>query len=134
MAAATANILYIEDEFFFSDTISRKLEDVGFKVTVAGDGEQGLNEALTTHYDLILLDLILPKMGGFDVLKHLKEDDKTKHVPVIILSNLSSDENKQKGESLGVVQFFVKVNSEPKDIVQAVNKLFTDKTVSPARK
>lgn len=128
------NILYIEDELFFSDTISRKLEGVGFTVVTAPDGEVGLDAAQKQHFDLILLDLILPKMDGFEVLKKLKEDAKTKHVPVVVLSNLSSDENKRRGEVLGADRFYVKVNCEPKEIVAMAQEFLKNKTVSPARK
>ena len=128
------NILYIEDELFFSDTISRKLEGVGFTVVTAPEGEVGLDAAQKQHFDLILLDLILPKMDGFEVLKKLKEDAKTKHVPVVVLSNLSSDENKRRGEVLGADRFYVKVNCEPKEIVAMAQEFLKNKTVSPARK
>lgn len=112
----TKKILYIEDEEFFAKIISKQLTEAGFDVAIAKDGEDGLEKAAEHTFDLIFLDLILPKLGGFDVLKRLKENDATKNIPVIILSNLSSKEDKKKAHELGASKFCVKMSTYPQQV------------------
>lgn len=109
-------ILYIEDEEFFANIISKQLTEAGFEVVTAKDGEEGLKAAQSEAFDLIFLDLILPKLGGFDVLKALKEDTVTKNIPVIILSNLSSQEDEKKAHDLGAEKFCVKMSTYPQQV------------------
>ncbi len=113
-------VLYIEDEAFFAKIISSKLEGSGFAVDVAVDGESGLEKLTEKKYDVVLLDLVLPKGSGFDVLEQLQSLEKNKNTPVIILSNLSSGEDTQKAKDLGARGFYVKVNSTPNEIVTLV--------------
>lgn len=110
-------ILYIEDEEFFAKIISKQLTKAGFTVEIAGDGEAGLAKATAERFDLIFLDLILPKLGGFDVLKRLKENKATKNIPVVILSNLSSEEDKKKAHEFGAEKFCVKMSTYPQQVV-----------------
>lgn len=86
------------------------------------DGETGLRLAQTENPDLILLDLILPKMDGFEVLSHLKEDQKTKEIPVIILTNLENMENINKALELGATTYLVKTQYQLEDIISKVEK------------
>lgn len=109
-------ILYIEDEEFFANIISKQLTEAGFEVVTAKNGEEGLKAAQSEAFDLIFLDLILPKLGGFDVLKALKDDDLTKKIPVIILSNLSSNEDEKKARELGAVKYCVKMSTYPQQV------------------
>lgn len=112
--------LYIEDDAFFASTISKKLEEGGFQVDTAGDGKSGVTALKNKKYDVILLDLILPQMGGFDVLKELKSTEKNKMTPVIVLSNLSSESDKHKSEDLGARTFCVKMNTTPAKVLALV--------------
>jgi len=116
-------ILYIEDEPFFAKLITKQLTNAGFAVTVKADGESGLKVATEEQFELIFLDLILPKLGGFDVLKKLKENENTKHTPVVILSNLSSDEDRKKADGLGAHMFCVKMSTYPQYIVELAEKI-----------
>jgi len=113
-------VLYIEDETFFANTISNKLKEYGFDVDLAADGESGLRALTETAYDIILLDLVLPHIGGFDVLKQIPAIEKNKKTPVIVLSNLSSDSDKRTARQLGAREFYVKMNSTPSNIATLV--------------
>ena len=113
-------ILYIEDEPFFGKVIAKKLSESGFVVDIAIDGEEGLAATEKKKYDLILLDLILPKIGGFEVLEKLKADPERKDIPVVILSNLGSKEDKERAEALDARSFHIKVNTTPSETLALV--------------
>lgn len=117
-------IAYIEDEAFFASIIKRKLEEKGFEVDVFSDGESGLAAVRNNGYQLVLLDLILPKIDGLEVLRLLKEDPVGKHVPVVVLSNQAGEENHKKAMELGAKAYYVKVNSMPNEIVNNVQTFF----------
>ncbi len=110
-------VLYVEDEKFFGDTVERVLTSVGYEVKQAADGEIGLKLAREWHPDLILLDLLLPKVEGLEVLRQLKTDLATERIPVIILSNLSTEDDVAKATALGAKKFFVKAITLPATIV-----------------
>lgn len=113
-------VLYIEDEKFFADTVEKVLSTVGYSVKQANDGEVGLKIAREWKPDLILLDLLLPKIEGFEVLKQLQADLATKGIPIIILSNLNSEDDVKKATELGARHFFVKAVTMPTNIVNMV--------------
>lgn len=115
-------VLYIEDEKFFADTVKRVLEQSGFTVEHAADGEVGLKLAREWKPDLILLDLLLPKIEGFEVLKQLKADLATKKIPVVVLSNLSSESDVERATALGAELFSVKAVTMPTTIVAIVKR------------
>jgi len=118
MGLMAKRVLYIEDEEFFAKIISKQLTEAGFEVVTAADGEGGLKAAQSESFDLIFLDIILPKLGGFDVLKALKGNPATKTIPVIILSNLSSKEDERKARELGAAKFCVKMSTYPQQVVR----------------
>ena len=101
-------ILFIEDEQAVQKAIGDILEPEGYKIINALNGEIGLRLAKTEKPDLILLDLILPKVHGFDVLKKLKEDPETKKIPVIVLTNLEEVKDVEKAIKLGATTYFIK--------------------------
>lgn len=117
---ADIRILYIEDEKFFADTVEKVLQTAGYSVKQAPDGEEGLKLAREWHPSLILLDLLLPKIEGFEVLKQLKADLATQSIPIIILSNLNSEDDVKKATDLGAKHFFVKAVTMPTNIVNMV--------------
>ncbi len=117
------NILYVEDEEFLGQTLEAMLKKAGYEVTVAPDGEQGLALALGGTFDLVLLDLLLPKMDGFEVLKRIKEDPKVASLPVIVLSNLGTKEDEQKTLSLGAKAHFVKALIDPRKLIAHVKTI-----------
>lgn len=113
-------ILFIEDEAALQKTFSDVLTQEGLKVINALDGEQGLRMAKSEKPDLILLDLILPKVHGFEVLKILKEDAATKDIPIIVLTNLESTSDVERALELGATTYLVKANYDLEDVIKKV--------------
>jgi len=115
-------ILIIEDEKDISKMYQTSLQNDGYEVVLAGNGEEGLKSALESKPNLILLDIIIPKMDGFSTLEQLKKEKVTKNIPVIMLTNLGQDEDKEKGKKLGAVDYFVKANFTPMQISAKIKK------------
>ncbi|MBA4318988.1 MAG: response regulator [Flavobacterium sp.] len=101
-------ILIVEDDKFLTRILSLRLEKSGFEVEPSFDGEDALEKIKKEEPDLIVLDLILPKKDGFEVLEELKKIKKDKKIPVVILSNLGQDLDIERGLELGVVDYIVK--------------------------
>ena len=119
-----SKILIIEDDKFLRELMVRKLEsEQGFEILSAIDGESGLKAMKERKPDTVLLDLILPGMGGFDVLAKMKEDVALAGVPVIILSNLGQQEDVDRGLQLGAVDFMVKAHFTPNEIVEKIRQV-----------
>lgn len=116
-------ILFVEDELNLQSVFAKVLAKEGFTVVQAYDGERGVQLARETKPDLVLLDLILPKKDGFAVLKELKEDPETKHIPVVVLTNLERSEDVERTLALGALTYLVKTNYELKDIVEKIKKI-----------
>jgi DNA-binding response OmpR family regulator len=116
-------ILIVEDDATILFSLKTKFEaETDIKVVTATDGELGLHKALNEKPDLILLDLILPKMLGMDLLRQLRKDASGKDVPVIIMSNLSEMEDVRGGRELGVKDYVVKADWPLDDVVKLVKK------------
>lgn len=115
-------ILLIEDEPTLQKTISEILIQEGYKMLNALDGEIGLQAALREKPDLILLDLILPKIDGFEVLENVRKNEATKNIPVIVLTNLENAAAVERALALGAQSYLVKANYELEDVVQKVKQ------------
>ena len=115
-----SKILVVEDESSLQKAMVDVLKISGFEAIGANDGSEGLLMAKAEQPDLILLDVIMPKMNGFDVLKALKADDATKKIPVIMLTNLESSGDIEQALSLGAMTYLVKTNYELDDIIKRV--------------
>ena len=115
-------ILFIEDESALQKTFGDVLKQEGYQMFSALDGEVGLRLVKTEKPDLILLDLILPKINGFEVLEKLKEDQETKDIPVIVLTHLEEMEDVQKAIELGAKDYLVKANYSLKEVVEKIKK------------
>ncbi|XOB41228.1 MAG: response regulator [Candidatus Nealsonbacteria bacterium] len=113
-------ILIIEDDRFLRELISRKLTDEGFDAVGAADGEEGIKKVKEEKPDLILLDLILPSIDGFEVLSRIKKDESVKSIPVIILSNLGQKEEVEKGLKMGAVDYLIKAHFTPGEIISKI--------------
>jgi len=117
-----AKILIIEDEATLRKTMSEYLVAEKFEAIEAPDGEIGLEEAKKEMPDLILLDIILPKKNGYEVLEELKKDEKTKKIPVILLTNLESTEDIEKAFEKGAVTYLVKSDYRLEDIIKKIKE------------
>lgn len=116
-------ILIIEDDKFLRELITQKVGRDGYEVVGATDGEEGLTMAGKEQPGLILLDLILPTMDGFEVLRRLKEQETTKNIPVIILSNLGQKEDIDKGMELGAQDYMIKAHFTPGEITEKIKSI-----------
>lgn len=123
MAKQKVKILLIEDDAFLSSMYTTKFELENFEVVCAEDGEKGVKCALEVNPRIILLDIILPNMNGFEVLQKIKENSSTKEIPVILLTNLSQKSDIDKGMSLGAVDFLIKAHFTPSEVVDKVKKV-----------
>jgi DNA-binding response OmpR family regulator len=115
-------ILFVEDEPHLQKEVGEILTQEGFEVLSALDGEEGLELIKKEKPDLILLDLILPKKDGFEVLKEMKEDEDLKNIPVIVLTNLEGMGDVEKAMSLGATTYLVKANYELENVITKIKK------------
>jgi CheY-like chemotaxis protein len=113
-------ILLAEDDRFLRKAAEATLRRSGFTVVTAVDGEEALRLAQAETPDLILLDLIMPKMQGFEVLRSLKQSPETAHIPVIVLSNLGQDRDIQQAMESGALAYLVKANLSLEELVKRV--------------
>ncbi|OHA06758.1 MAG: hypothetical protein A2934_01135 [Candidatus Sungbacteria bacterium RIFCSPLOWO2_01_FULL_47_10] len=116
-------ILFIEDEAALQKTLSSALKDAGFSVFQALDGDTGLRLIQREKPDLVLLDLILPKKDGFEVLRGLKENRETQSIPVIVLTNLGGLREVQSALDLGARDYLIKTNYKPSELVEKVKMI-----------
>lgn len=119
MTAVKKSILIAEDEKPLNHALSLKLAHEGYEVSSAFDGKEALDLIAKNKFDLVLLDLIMPNVDGFGVLKHIK--DEGIKLPVIVLSNLGQPEDKTRSEALGAEGFFIKSDIALSEIVSLVN-------------
>ena len=115
-------VLLIEDDKTFIDLLRNKCIDAGFDIEVAENGAQGLKLAIETHPDVVVTDLTMPIMDGFEFLKELREDSWGKKVPVIILSNYGDFDRISKALDIGAFYYLVKSDVEPKDVLSYIEK------------
>jgi DNA-binding response OmpR family regulator len=125
MGGQKAKVLIIEDDKFLSELISTKLDKEGFDIGLAGDGETGYKKAEEYKPDIILLDIMLPGMDGFEVLGKLKKHANAaiKNIPIIILSNFGQESKIEHGLQLGAVDYLVKANFTTGEIVEKIKKV-----------
>ena len=116
-------VLVIEDDNFLVDAYSAKLQKSGFKVSLAANGEEGWTQARAQRPDVILLDLLLTKRNGFDLLADLKADPKLKKIPVIVLSNLGQERDMAQVRQLGADEYLIKANVSMKEVVAKIEKV-----------
>lgn len=116
-------VLIVDDDAFLGGIYATKLEIEGFAVVSARDGEEGLRAALKEMPDLILLDVLMPKLDGFEVLKRLKSDPTTKAIPVIMLTNLGQKEDVEKGLAEGAEDYLIKAHFVPSEAVVKIKKV-----------
>jgi len=123
MQNSDITILLIEDDPFLLSMYSTKFELENFKVVTASDGEKGVELVQDSNPDIILLDILMPKMDGFEVLEKIKANPKTKDIPVILLTNLNQQEDVERGMELGANDFLIKAHFMPSEVVGKIKKL-----------
>jgi DNA-binding response OmpR family regulator len=119
-------IVFVEDEEALQKTLGEILKQEGYEVALASDGEAGFSLIKSEKPDLILLDLILPKMDGFEVLKRLKADIDCKDIPVIVLTNLEGIGDVGKAIELGATTYLVKAQYSLDEVLEKIKKAFGD--------
>lgn len=113
-------ILLIEDDLPMVKMYNTRLEKENFEIEVAYTGEEGLEKIKEWLPDLVVLDLMIPKIGGMELLEQLRADSKTKNLPVIILSNLSQEQDIVRSRELGVKDFLIKANFTPSQVIEKI--------------
>ena len=116
-------ILLIEDDKFLRELMVKKLLTMDYDVTSAVDGESGLSMIKEVQPDVVLLDLILPGINGFEVLEKAKQDPEIADIPVIILSNLGQKEDIERGQKLGAADFMIKAHFTPQEVVNKIKTI-----------
>lgn len=127
MANNKIKILLVEDDSFLLSMYATKFELENFEVVTAEDGEKGVRVALKEVPDIILLDVLLPKMNGFEVLKNLKANGATSNIPVILLTNLSQKDEVDRGIAMGAEDYLIKAHFMPSEVVDKIKKILDSK-------
>lgn len=123
-----AKILIVEDDPLMSRMYQKIFTFEGYDIIMAGDGEEGLEKAKTVEPTIILLDVMMPKMNGLQVLDKLKLDPATKAIPVIMLTNLAGQQDAETALSKGAVKYIVKSEYEPKEVASMVKEILAGYT------
>lgn len=116
-------ILLVEDDSFLIDIYTTKLKEEGFSMVVATDGEECLRKIKEANPDLLLLDIVLPSIDGWEILRKIKKDENLKNLKVIILSNLGQKGEVEKGFKLGAVKYLIKAHHTPSEVVEEIKKI-----------
>lgn len=118
-------VLIAEDEKPMAKALQLKLSHSGFLATIASNGEEAMNLILKEKYDIILLDIMMPKRDGFSIMTEMKA--KKINTPVVVLSNLSQEDDAKKAKELGAIAFFIKSNTPLLDIIENIKKILGTK-------
>lgn len=121
-------VLLIEDDSLLARMYKTKFTMEGFEVLIAEEGEKGLRMALEQKVDFIILDVMMPKISGLDLLAQLRQDPRGKNIPVIVLSNLAQPEKTKQALSLGAKEFLIKANVTPGEVVAKVKQYLGGKS------
>ena len=117
------SILLIEDDLFIVDIYSKKLKEAGFSVEVANDGQQALKKLKDHKSDLLLLDIVLPNIDGWEFLREIRNEPSLKDLQVIVLSNLSQKSEIEKSKELGAIRYLVKAYYTPTQVVEEIKTI-----------
>ena len=123
-----ATILFlVEDDPLMSRMYEKAFKNFGFDLRTAFNGEEAINtlKTMDPKSDVAVIDVMMPKKSGFDVLREMKADEKLKHIPVILLTNLAGQQDAEKGLSLGAVAYLVKSQYSPMEIVDKIKEIAT---------
>ena len=117
-----AKILIIEDEEIMYSLLEKKLKQEGYEVNVAKNGEEGLEKMKTNRPDLVLLDIIMPKKGGFEVMEEMRKEEDLKDLPVVVISNSGQPVELDKAKELGAKDWLIKTEFDPQEVIEKVKK------------
>ena len=115
-------ILIVEDEELIGNLLQRKLRQEGYYASVAKDGEAALKQIREERPDIVLLDIVLPRLNGFEVLSELKKDEALRQIPVIVISNSGQPAEIEKAKELGVRDWLVKTEFDPREVLEKVQR------------
>jgi CheY-like chemotaxis protein len=115
-------ILLVEDEEIVIGLLQKKLSKEGYEVSVATNGEEGLKVMQQVNPDLILLDIIMPRMGGFEVMEEMNKDPELKKIPIIVISNSGQPVELDKAQQLGAKDWLIKTEFDPQEVLDKVIK------------
>lgn len=116
-------ILLVEDDPFLMDIYATKLKEAGFSVEIAEEGDGALSKIKELRPDLVLLDIVLPHLDGWEIIRQIKSNPETKDLKVIILSNLGQKNEVEKGLKLGAEKYLIKAHYTPTEIVAEIKEL-----------
>ncbi len=116
-------ILLIEDDSFLAEIYTTKLKETGFLVKAVVGGDDGLKEIKENPPDLLLLDIVLPNTNGWEILRDIQGNEKSKNLKIVILSNLGEKSEIEKGLKLGAVKYLVKAHYTPTEVVEEIKKI-----------
>lgn len=119
------SIVLVEDDDFISEMYAIKFKD-GYDLHVARDGAEGFALIQKVKPDIVLLDIILPQLDGFEVLARLKQEPAVKDIPVLLLTNLGQQQNVKKGLRLGAVDYIIKAHYTPSEVVDKVKRVLAE--------
>lgn len=125
-----SKVLIVEDDRFLSSMLKTNLEKEGFNIEQAFEGEEGLAKLKSSKPDLVLLDLMMPKMSGFELLEHVVTDPELNTTPVIVISNVGEEGDVNRAKDLGVVGYFVKAQT-PLDNMGSIVREHLKKSAAP---
>ncbi len=117
-------VLLVEDDPFLVDIYVTKLKEQGYSAVQVTDGEKVLEQVRKEKPDLVLLDIVLPHMDGWEILSQLKADNELKNTKVVVLSNLGQKEEVEKGLQLGAERYLIKAHYTPSQVVEEIKKIF----------
>lgn len=116
-------ILLVEDEEIFIEMFGDRLKQEGYEIESARNGAWGIKEALKNNFDLFIIDMVMPAMTGEEMIARLKLEDKTKNVPIIVLSASVDRETQKRIEGMGINEFLIKTHITPSDLAEKVAEI-----------
>ena len=125
-------VMVVEDDAALREIYSIRVAAEGYEVVTAGDGEEALAVAVREKPDLILSDVMMPKISGFDMLDILRSTPETQNIKVVMMTALSSDDQRARGERLGADRYLVKSQVGIEDVVNTIHEVLGDKAAAPA--
>lgn len=116
-------ILIIEDEDIMRNLLDKKLQAAGYQITVAKDGQEGVEKMKQDSFDLVLSDIIMPKMGGFEVMEKMNQDETLKNIPIIVVSNSGQPVELDQAKRFGAKDWLVKTEFDPQEVIVKIKKI-----------